>query len=413
MKTRLEYFIPAVLISIFTFYSIGRSQYPDSLVQALVNQTNLDTLSYYVNVLSGEDSVTISGQRYLISSRYWAHAHNNLAADFIYQTLQKTGLPVMDQNYSGGGRNVIATQIGTTFPDQQFIICAHYDDMPSSPPAPGADDNASGTAAVLEAARILSQVSFPYTVIYALWDEEEIGLIGSAYYAAQAAANSDNILGVVNLEMFGWDGNDDGQYEIHTQPTASSVQLANTISSLVSIYQLGLFTLIHNPGTTASDHSSFWNQGYSAIVFSQAFFGGDSNPFYHTSNDRIIHFNLGYFYSLSRLAVASIAHLANFNMVLDIDAGKSPVISDLELEQNYPNPFNPVTNINFYLPTAAEVSLKIYNVLGEEVTTLLSALLPSGLHTIQWNAAEYPSGVYLCRLSTAQGSLSRKMILME
>ena len=127
MKTRLEYFIPAVLISIFTFYSIGRSQYPDSLVQALVNQTNLDTLSYYVNVLSGEDSVTISGQRYLISSRYRADAHNDLAADFIYQTLQKTGLPVMDQNYSGGGRNVIATQIGTTFPDQQLIICAHHE----------------------------------------------------------------------------------------------------------------------------------------------------------------------------------------------------------------------------------------------------------------------------------------------
>jgi hypothetical protein len=413
MNTRLAYLIPLLLISLLALFNTAHSQYPDSLVQALVNQTNLDTLSYYVNVLSGEDSVTISGQRYLITSRYWAHTHNDLAADFIYQTLQKTGLPVLNQNYSSGGRNVIATQIGTTFPDQQFIICAHYDDVPSSPPAPGADDNASGTAAVLEAARILSQVSTPYTVIYALWDEEEIGLIGSGYYAAQATANGDNILGVVNLEMFGWDGNDDGQFEIHTRPTASSVQLANTISSLVGIYQIGLFTLIHNPGTTASDHSSFWIQGYSAIVFSQAFFGGDSNPFYHTSNDRITHFNLGYFYALSRLALASIAHLANFNMVLDIDDGKTPIISDLELEQNYPNPFNPVTNINFYLPYTAEASLKIYNVLGEEVTTLLSALLPSGLHTVQWNATEYPSGVYLYRLSTDQGSLSRKMILME
>ena len=73
-------------------------------------------------------------------------------------------------------------------PNQQIIICAHFDSKPYSGPAPGADDNGSGTSAVLEAARILSKYKTDYTIIYALWDNEEIGLRGSAYYAQQASS---------------------------------------------------------------------------------------------------------------------------------------------------------------------------------------------------------------------------------
>jgi len=175
MKNQIKHLTFFVItVWLFASYTLSHAQYPDSLVQALANQTNLDTLVYYVNVLSGEDSVTINGNRYLITSRNASQPGNDLAADFIYQTLEKTGLNTYDQNYSASGRNVFAIQTGTDYPDQQFIICAHYDDMPGAI-APGADDNASGTAAVLEAARILSQVQTPYTVIYALWDEEEIG----------------------------------------------------------------------------------------------------------------------------------------------------------------------------------------------------------------------------------------------
>ena len=117
------------------------AQHPDTLVQRLISQTNSDTLTHYVRVLSGEDSVSIAGSRYLITSRYAGNPGNNVAADFIYQTLSQLGLSVFNQNYSGSGRNLYAVQTGTTYPDQQFIICAHYDDMPSFSLAPGADEN--------------------------------------------------------------------------------------------------------------------------------------------------------------------------------------------------------------------------------------------------------------------------------
>ena len=419
MKVQIKYLTIFVIpVCLFAVFTSSFAQHPDILVQALANQTNLDTLVYYVNVLSGEDSVIINGSRYLITSRNAFQPGNDLAADFIYQTLEKTGLPTYDQNYSASGRNVFAIQTGTDYSDQQFIICAHYDDMPTSAIAPGADDNASGTAAVLEAARILSRVQTPYTVIYALWDEEEIGLVGSSNYAQQDYLTGDNILGVVNLEMFGWDGNDDGKFEIHTRPVANSLNLANLIVELDNSYQISLTPLVRNPGTNASDHSSFWSQGYTAIVCSQAFFSGDTNPYYHTSNDRITHFNLGYFYSMSRLAVTTISHLALNNMAVGIAARDDLAVSGFRLEQNYPNPFNPTTTIPYKLPRSDQVDLSIYNSLGQEVRTMMNTIQAAGEYQVIWDGRDnhsrpVPSGVYIYRLQGENFSDSRKMMLIR
>ena len=87
--------------------------------------------------------------------------------------------------------------------------------------------------------------------------------------------------------------------------------------------------------------------------------------------------------------------------------------STIELMQNYPNPFNPSTNIEFNLPKPSEVTLKIYNILGEEVTTLLSASLLSGSYTYEWDASNLASGVYLYRLEAGEYVEVRKMVLMK
>jgi hypothetical protein len=414
MKTKTNKISYLVVVALLLMSATAVSaQSPDSLVQSLIMQTNLDTLTHYLNILSGEQSAIINGQPETITSRYMGHAHNDLAADYLFETLQKTGLPTYNQNYSASGRNVYAVQTGTTFPDQQIIVCAHYDDWPPIGLAPGADDDGSGSVAVLEIARILSQIQTPYTIIYALWDEEEVGLWGSSYYAQQAYQAGDNIIAVVNLEMFGWDGNDDGLMDIHTRPIGNSIQLASLIDNLQSIYNIGLSPVTYNPGTTASDHSSFWNQGYTAIVFSQAYYGNDSNPFYHTSNDRIIHFNMSYFFALSKLAVASVAHLAHFNMVLEISDDQTVFPDELILSQNYPNPFNPTTTIVFDLPSSRYATLAIYNILGEQVATLVASQLSAGRHQYVWNAGRLPSGLYFYRLVAGRTVQVRKMILIE
>jgi hypothetical protein len=83
------------------------------------------------------------------------------------------------------------------------------------------------------------------------------------------------------------------------------------------------------------------------------------------------------------------------------------------LHQNYPNPFNPNTTIEFNLPKSGEVTLKIYNTLGEEMETLLSSFLPPGFYRQQWDASNYSSGFYFYLLQVGNKIKTKKMLLMK
>jgi hypothetical protein len=83
------------------------------------------------------------------------------------------------------------------------------------------------------------------------------------------------------------------------------------------------------------------------------------------------------------------------------------------LMQNFPNPFNPVTAIHFSLTSKSYVSLKIFNALGEEVTTLASEVLPAGSYLRQWKATEMPSGIYFCRLQAGFSVQTKKLVLIK
>lgn len=90
-----------------------------------------------------------------------------------------------------------------------------------------------------------------------------------------------------------------------------------------------------------------------------------------------------------------------------------PAVNGFELAQNYPNPFNPSTVIRFSLSEAAESELIVYDVLGNEVAQLHKGILPEGWHSVSFNAAALPAGVYFYRLSTADGQEVKKMILLK
>ncbi|MBE0572646.1 MAG: M20/M25/M40 family metallo-hydrolase [Ignavibacteriaceae bacterium] len=288
-------------------------------IQTIINQTNLDSLMHFVEELSGEVSTIIGGSPYTIVSRNKNNASNNMAANYIKQKLDSYGLVTYDQNFSSTGRNVYGVQLGTVYPNKEYIICAHYDDMPSGTTAPGADDNASGTAAVIEAARIFTQYNSKYTIIYALWDEEEQGLVGSAYYAQQAAIAGDSIMGVINMDMIAWDSDNDSVGEIHIRNFGNSVALKDLMLQVNTTYSIGVIPSVINPGTTASDQASFWNNGYGALLLIEEYYGGDFNGYYHTINDRIIHFNQPYFHKMSRLTLGTVATLADLTDIVPVE----------------------------------------------------------------------------------------------
>jgi hypothetical protein len=84
-----------------------------------------------------------------------------------------------------------------------------------------------------------------------------------------------------------------------------------------------------------------------------------------------------------------------------------------QLNQNYPNPFNPSTIISFNLPTRTFVTLKIFDLLGREVATLISEELSAGNYSRQWNASKLPSGIYFYRLQAGSYAQSKKLVLLK
>jgi hypothetical protein len=187
--------------------------------------------------------------------------------------------------------------------------------------------------------------------------------------------------------------------------------LAYLIKDLDSVYNISLNPIIYNPGTTASDHASFWKNNYSAIMIIEAYYGGDFNTYYHSSNNRINKLNLAYFHKLSKLSVAGIIYFAFSKLTNIKDADKlSP---EIYLMQNYPNPFNPTTTINYQIPKQVHVTLKIFDVLGREVATLVNKSEEAGYKSVTFDANKLPSGVYFYRLQTDTFVQTNKMLLMK
>jgi len=289
-------------------------------VAAMMSNTTSNYLVSLMSQVTGEEPSPANGELRMISTRNTAVAAVGRATGFCREFLSALGLSAEYQAWSASGYvgvNVVATQPGTTTPDEQVLIVAHLDNMPSSGRAPGADDNASGSCAVLAAAAMLSQCRFERTIRYVLFTGEEQWLLGSDAYATAAAGAGDNIQAVLNLDMIAWDSTGGPSLLLYTHSTdhpnyANDLAIATTFTNVVTTYGLGgkLDPLITpDSGMIYSDHSSFWNNGYPAILAIEHY-GSDFNTNYHKVNDSLANININYFTAFAQVAVGTIAHLA-------------------------------------------------------------------------------------------------------
>jgi Zn-dependent M28 family amino/carboxypeptidase len=310
--------------------------------------------------------------------------------------------------------NTIATKTGAVNPDEQVIICAHMDDTSEDPTnrAPGADDNGSGTVAVIETARIFADVEFHKTIKFCLWTGEEQGLNGSAAYASDASARGDNIIGVYNFDMIAWDGNDDFSCELHCGTMSSSQDIGDIFEEAVSDYDINLDIEYLTWGSTdRSDHASFWDYDYPAILGIEDF-GSDFHPYYHTTLDNMDNINQEFFYEYTKGALAATATLADPTMT-DVDEENPSLPSKTSLIGSYPNPFNNSANIVFNLAKAGNVKLDIYNLSGQKIKTIVNGKVNAGIHTVTWNGDDYSSGIYFYKLSANEKEITKRMTLLK
>jgi hypothetical protein len=283
---------------------------PDPIIQRMIDQVTTTRVYNYDKQLAGELPVWVDSGWYTIHTRntysglpiqkttsfVGQHMANDLGMNVEYYTWNNSTNP-----------DVIGKIQGLVNPNDIFIIGAHIDDVNG---APGADDNGSGSVATLLAADILSQYQWSCTLRFAFWTGEEQGLLGSAAYANHAHYLGENIVGYLNLDMIAWNtiGSQPGIDLLYKASMPPTLELANLFADVVGAYNLDLIPNIRTDLRGGSDQSSFWNEGYTAILSIED--QGDFNPYYHSSNDTPAHTDPLYFTDFVKASIATYAHMS-------------------------------------------------------------------------------------------------------
>lgn len=277
---------------------------PDPLIQQMIN--SITAASYHATWQTLDDFET----------RYAYTAQNEQASQWILDRFHAYGLSAAFHYFNDGGqrRNVIATLPGLVDPSKVVYITGHFDSISDTPNqcAPGADDDASGSNAVLEAARVLSQYPFQYTIKFACFNEEEQGMVGSAAYVTDIANQGENVIGVFDCDMLAYRGTDPAPPDLVIYTNSASQSLATAISNAIATYEPGLLEpVVTVSGLEGSDYASFWHHNYKAVCsIEDEAWADDFCPWYHSCNDRIEQYPTDYALYCTRANVAALAATA-------------------------------------------------------------------------------------------------------
>ena len=207
------------------------------------------------------------------------------AEAWLVSRLQSYGLSVSTFDYDSGADVVVGELTGLADPSKVVIVGGHYDSINyagTTAAAPGADDDASGTAGVLEIARILSQHDFDFTIRFCAWSGEEMGLLGSAAYAAALRAAGVDVIGMVQLDMTAYRAPGDTlsvDFVLNDTDPGLNQFAIDAFAAYVPGLQVNQGFL--SGGT--SDHRSFFQNGYPATFPFEDL--GSYSPYIHGYND--------------------------------------------------------------------------------------------------------------------------------
>jgi hypothetical protein len=242
-------------------------------VQQLVNQVNANRWLQAIVTLSSWSRRT--GEAGNVSAANWIAAQFNAMSFQVSQPSFQVGQSTTS--------NIMGTQTGLIRPDDWYIVGGHMDAVPTGN-APGAVDNASGCAAVIEMARIASQYTFEATLIFMCYSGEEQGLYGSEFHANTLTneGNNSKVKAALTLDMVGYTSNND--HELLIESAATYQSLMNDMAQNAATYAPGL-TVLTSTNYFGSDHVSYIDNVISmpAVLSIDVDYG--IYPDYHRSTD--------------------------------------------------------------------------------------------------------------------------------
>ncbi len=280
---------------------------PDSLVAALMDSTSLTRMIGTIQRLQD------FGSRYVVVDSCWAAGYwiRDRFEDYGYSDVRLDSFRTYTFQDSVDAMNVIAVKEGTTRPSEYVVIGGHYDSITVEnfhdpfAPAPGAEDNATAVAAVLEAARLLRDVPTDRSIMFACWSAEEAGLWGSRHFVAEAVEESLDIVVYLNMDCIGYLEPSPGEAPVIVFTDSLSLAIAGYMQTLAHTHTpYELQTCIRPIG--ASDHTSFWEARYNVVDTGTTI----SSPYRHTTDDIIDNIDTGFARAIAAVNVAATAAVA-------------------------------------------------------------------------------------------------------
>jgi len=386
------------------------------------HQVVVENLNRHVAILSGEEGfVHPDSQNVQITFRKVGQPGYALAGDYLKMELESYGYTVDTFEYSifltGNSRanaeDIFVYKEGKNHPDEILLLSAFYDGSLTwggSSENPSADMNASGTAAILETARIFFSLDLSRSVLFAFWGSE-----GDATWAFKETYSDnpwiDRIFMQIDVEAIGFDTlglrrteaqipSSNDQVYLDILARFDSVVTSENIDISVGYNHYGAAGLITGcqiPMMSFTQSSSYYNSHI------------------WTHGDSMAYFDFPVFHDRVRAIVAMAAYTAE-NGAPDLSpsaVSHEGVPECFTLFPNYPNPFNPATTIRYSLPEANRVILNIYDITGRMVEQIINQHTPAGYHTISWDATGYSSGIYIARMQARDVVKTQKMVLMK
>lgn len=212
-----------------------------------------------------------------IDTRHYLKEGNKKAEEYISNELMKLEYKIEKDSFVHEEKsyNNIIIELDNK-KDKNYLICAHYDSISKECRAPGADDNASGVAVILELARILKNIELNVNVEFVFFNLEEAGAIGSKHLAKKYREMGRNLEGVINLDTLGtWNGEEGEKYTLTYVTDENSKDFMDVILKNTSI------PLVKCKDMWTDDHGSFWNAQYKAIELTEQ----GVTPYMHTKDD--------------------------------------------------------------------------------------------------------------------------------
>jgi hypothetical protein len=256
-------------------------------------------------------------------SKHITRPGNLKAIEYLERTYRSYGYepelqwftPTALQASGGRTANVVATLRGTEHPDLVYVVGSHFDSVAAGP---GADDNTSGTAALLEAARMLARTPLPATVVFASFTGEEAGLLGSREFVRVAAERKWNVLGALNNDMIGYSA-DKGRMD-------NTIRYSNAGIRDIQHGASFLFTdlVLYDAKYYRSTDAHAFYDGWGDIVGGIGSYPILANPNYHQSTDFIETMDFQQILETAKVTAATLVHLASSpSRLKDVKAGRA------------------------------------------------------------------------------------------